>query len=187
MYSRIYNFKFRKSFKKNTIAPLLLQLYRKMRKLGYSVSQTMSVAQRLYESGKITYMRTDSVNLSEDALESSRKEIIKSYGEEYSYKRSFSNKLEGAQEAHEAIRPTDMSKHNIEGESSHKKLYELIWKRTIASQMSDALLERTTAKIDVSTAEEKFIAKGEMIKFDGFMKVYMETRDEESDEQKVCC
>ncbi|MAO72341.1 MAG: DNA topoisomerase I [Flavobacteriales bacterium] len=154
------------------------------RKLGYSVSQTMSIAQRLYESGRITYMRTDSVNLSQDALESSRKEIINSYGKNYSFKRSFSNKSKSAQEAHEAIRPTDMSKHTIETESSHRKLYELIWKRTIASQMSDALLERTTVRIGVSTADENFVAKGEMIKFDGFMKVYMEDKDEESEEQK---
>ena len=176
----------KKPAKKSPSAPFTTSTLQQeaSRKLGYSVSQTMSVAQRLYESGKITYMRTDSVNLSQEALESSRTEIINSYGEDYSFKRSFSNKSKGAQEAHEAIRPTDMSKHTIEGESSHKKLYELIWKRTIASQMSDALLERTTVKIDVSTADESFVARGEMIKFDGFMKVYMEGKDEESEDQK---
>lgn len=176
----------KKPAKKSPSAPFTTSTLQQeaSRKLGYSVSQTMSVAQRLYESGKITYMRTDSVNLSEDALESSRKEIINSYGEDYTFKRSFSNKAKGAQEAHEAIRPTDMSKHTLDGESSHKKLYELIWKRTIASQMSDALLERTTVKIGVSTADEHFIARGEIIKFDGFMKVYMEGNDEDSEEQK---
>ena len=176
----------KKPAKKSPSAPFITSTLQQeaSRKLGYSVSQTMSVAQRLYESGKITYMRTDSVNLSEDALESSRKEIINFYGENYSFKRRFSNKSKGAQEAHEAIRPTDMSKHTVEGESSHKKLYELIWKRTIASQMSDALLERTTIRIGVSTSDENFIAKGEMIKFDGFMKVYMEEKDEESEGQK---
>ena len=176
----------KKPAKKSPSAPFITSTLQQeaSRKLGYSVSQTMTVAQRLYESGKITYMRTDSVNLSQDALESSRKEIINSYGEDYSCKRSFSNKSKGAQEAHEAIRPTDMSKHTVEAESSHKKLYELIWKRTIASQMSDALLEKTTVKIAVSTADEKFVAKGEVIKFDGFMKVYFEGKDEESVEQK---
>ena len=176
----------KKPAKKSPSAPFITSTLQQeaSRKLGYSVSQTMTVAQRLYESGKITYMRTDSVNLSQDALESSRKEIINLYGEDYSFKRSFSNKSKGAQEAHEAIRPTDMSKHTVEAESSHKKLYELIWKRTIASQMSDALLEKTTVKIAVSTADEKFVAKGEVIKFDGFMKVYLEGKDEESVEQK---
>ena len=176
----------KKPAKKSPSAPFTTSTLQQeaSRKLGYSVAQTMNVAQRLYESGKITYMRTDSVNLSNDALESSKNEIINSYGEEYSFKRSFSTKAKGAQEAHEAIRPTDMSKHTVDGESSHQKLYELIWKRTIASQMSDALLERTIAKIEVSTTEEQFTAKGEMIKFDGFMKVYMEGKDDETEEQK---
>ena len=176
----------KKPAKKSPSAPFTTSTLQQeaSRKLGYSVSQTMSVAQRLYESGKITYMRTDSVNLSDDALESSKKEIISSFGEEYSLKRSFSNKAKGAQEAHEAIRPTDMSIHTIEGEKSHNKLYELIWKRTIASQMSDAILERTTAKINISTTEQNFVAKGEMIKFDGFMKLYLEGKDEEVEEQK---
>ena len=154
------------------------------RKLGYSVAQTMNVAQRLYESGKITYMRTDSVNLSNDARQSCINEITSSYGLEYSNERTFATKSKGAQEAHEAIRPTDMSKHSVDGESSHQKLYDLIWKRTIASQMSDAQLERTIAKIDISTSEEQFTAKGEMIKFEGFMKVYMEGKDDDSEEQE---
>ncbi|MBT6815196.1 MAG: type I DNA topoisomerase [Flavobacteriales bacterium] len=154
------------------------------RKLGYSVAQTMNVAQRLYESGKITYMRTDSVNLSNDARQSCVNEISSSYGLEYSQERTFATKSKGAQEAHEAIRPTDMSKHSVDGESSHQKLYDLIWKRTIASQMSDAQLERTIAKIDISTSEEQFTAKGEMIKFEGFMKVYMEGKDDDSEEQE---
>ena len=154
------------------------------RKLGYSVAQTMNVAQRLYESGKITYMRTDSVNLSNDARQSCINEITSSYGLEYSKERTFATKSKGAQEAHEAIRPTDMSKHSVDGESSHQKLYDLIWKRTIASQMSDAQLERTIAKINISTSEEQFTAKGEMIKFEGFMKVYMEGKDDDSEEQE---
>ena len=154
------------------------------RKLGYSVAQTMNVAQRLYESGKITYMRTDSVNLSNDARQSCVNEISSSYGSDYSKERTFATKSKGAQEAHEAIRPTDMSKHSVDGESSHQKLYDLIWKRTIASQMSDAQLERTIAKIDISTSEEQFTAKGEMIKFEGFMKVYMEGKDDDSEEQE---
>ena len=154
------------------------------RKLGYSVAQTMNVAQRLYESGKITYMRTDSVNLSNDARQSCVNAITSSYGLEYSKERTFATKSKGAQEAHEAIRPTDMSKHSVDGESSHQKLYDLIWKRTIASQMSDAQLERTIAKIDISTSEEQFTAKGEMIKFEGFMKVYMEGKDDDSEEQE---
>jgi len=175
----------KKPAKKSPSAPFTTSTLQQeaSRKLGYSVAQTMNVAQRLYESGKITYMRTDSVNLSNDALDASRDEIISSYGEEYAFKRSFSTKAKGAQEAHEAIRPTDMSNHTVDGESSHQKLYDLIWKRTIASQMSDAQLERTIAKIDISSASEQFTAKGEMIKFDGFMKVYMEGRDDESEEQ----
>ena len=154
------------------------------RKLGYSVAQTMNVAQRLYESGKITYMRTDSLNLSNDARKSCINEITSAFGLEYSKERTFATKSKGAQEAHEAIRPTDMNKHSVDGESSHQKLYDLIWKRTIASQMSDAQLERTIAKIDISTSEEQFTAKGEMIKFEGFMKVYMEGRDDDSEEQE---
>jgi DNA topoisomerase I len=155
------------------------------RKLGFSVSQTMSVAQRLYESGKITYMRTDSVNLSDTALNGAKKEITSAYGSEYAQTRKYTSKAKGAQEAHEAIRPTDFSEHSISGASQESKLYDLIWKRAIASQMSDAQLEKTTVTVDVSKAEENFIAKGEVIKFEGFLKVYLESNDDEdSDEEK---
>lgn len=153
------------------------------RKLGFSVSRTMVVAQRLYESGKITYMRTDSVNLSDFASEACRAEIGASFGDNYSKPRKFTTKSKGAQEAHEAIRPTEMSMHAAEGERDEQRLYELIWKRTIASQMADAELERTTATISISSMEEVMQAKGEVIKFDGFLKVYIEsTDDEEGDE-----
>jgi DNA topoisomerase-1 len=149
------------------------------RKLGFSVSNTMRVAQELYESGMITYMRTDSVNLSEMALEMSRSEIASSFGPEYVKTRHYSTRTKGAQEAHEAIRPTYLSNKTIEGDRSRKKLYELIWKRTIASQMADAELEKTTVTINISNNSEKFIAKGEVIRFDGFLKVYMESSDED--------
>jgi len=153
------------------------------RKLGFSVAQTMSVAQRLYESGKITYMRTDSVNLSKSALAGARDVIEKEYGKEYSRTRNFSTKSKGAQEAHEAIRPTYLEQKNIEGKRQEQRLYELIWKRTIASQMSEAQLERTTARIGISTRSDHLAATGEVIRFDGFLKVYMESSDEEADEQ----
>ncbi len=149
------------------------------RKLGFSVANTMRVAQELYESGMITYMRTDSVNLSDMALAMSSTEITASFGPEYVKMRKFATKTKGAQEAHEAIRPTYMTNRTIEGDKSHKRLYELIWKRTIASQMADAELEKTTVTIGVSKATEKFIARGEVIKFDGFLKVYMESTDDE--------
>jgi DNA topoisomerase-1 len=148
------------------------------RKLGFSVANTMRVAQELYESGKITYMRTDSVNLSDMALSMSRKEITDSFGEEYVKIRKYQTKSKGAQEAHEAIRPTYLNDRTIEGDKSHKRLYELIWKRTIASQMADAELEKTTITIGVSSTPEKFQARGEVIRFDGFLKVYMESSDE---------
>jgi len=151
------------------------------RKLGFSVSQTMMVAQRLYESGKITYMRTDSVNLSDMALGTSKAEIISMAGEKYVHIRKFSTKTKGAQEAHEAIRPTYMNAHTVEGTSQEKRLYELIWKRTIASQMADAELEKTSIYINISGNEHKFVASGEVIVFDGFLKVYMESSDDESD------
>lgn len=151
------------------------------RKLGFSVSQTMMVAQRLYESGKITYMRTDSVNLSDMALGTSKAEIISMAGEKYVHIRKFSTKTKGAQEAHEAIRPTYMNTHTVEGTSQEKRLYELIWKRTIASQMADAELEKTSIYINISGNEHKFVASGEVIVFDGFLKVYMESSDDESD------
>ena len=151
------------------------------RKMGYSVSKTMLIAQKLYESGKITYMRTDSIALSETALADISKEINHSYGAKYHQPRKFKNKNENAQEAHEAIRPTYMSNHTVEDEEC-KRLYELIWKRTIASQMSDAAFEKTTAKIEISTNKEMLTASGEVMQFDGFLKVYMEGKDEEDEE-----
>ncbi len=153
------------------------------RKLGFSVNQTMSVAQRLYESGKITYMRTDSVNLSKLAIGSAAAKIRESYGEEYLKSRNFSTKSKGAQEAHEAIRPTYLDQATVEGARAEQKLYELIWKRTIASQMSEAKLEKTTISINISGAEERFVAVGEVLKFDGFLKVYMESTDDEQEEE----
>lgn len=154
------------------------------RKLGFSVSKTMLVAQQLYEAGKITYMRTDSVNLSDNALAAAKAEIEKLYGKDYVKTRKYTTKTKGAQEAHEAIRPTLMSSSAIEGDVSQKRLYELIWKRTIASQMSDAILEKTNVDIKISTTPEILVAKGEVIKFDGFLKVYMESSDDESEEGK---
>ncbi len=151
-------------------------------KYGFSVSRTMSVAQRLYESGRITYMRTDSVNLSETAIQGAVKEIKSAYGDDFVNVRKYKTKSSGAQEAHEAIRPTDFSVHNINGESDEERLYQLIWKRAIASQMSDAQLERTTISINAPKGFE-FQAKGEIIKFEGFLKVYLESKiDEEEDE-----
>ena len=152
------------------------------RKLHFSVSQTMSIAQRLYESGLITYMRTDSVNLSTLCLGAAKEQIVSTMGKEYHQARKYTTQSKGAQEAHEAIRPTYMSTTEIEGTASEKRLYELIWKRTIASQMADAQLEKTVIEINADNLEEKFVASGEVIKFDGFLKVYMESRDEE-DEQ----
>lgn len=153
------------------------------RKLGFSVNQTMSVAQRLYESGKITYMRTDSVNLSKLAIGTTARQIRGTYGEEYLKSRNFSTKTKGAQEAHEAIRPTYMDQPSIEGNRAEQRLYELIWKRTIASQMSPARLEKTTITISVSDTPEKFVATGEVLKFDGFLKVYIESTDDEQEEE----
>ncbi|GHV44030.1 DNA topoisomerase 1 [Bacteroidia bacterium] len=157
------------------------------RKLGFSVSQTMRVAQMLYESGKITYMRTDSVNLSDLALNTSKAEIATSYGEKYYKRRQFATKTKGAQEAHEAIRPTYMSVHSIDGTVQEKRLYELIWKRTIASQMADAQLEKTNINIKISGSPLMFVASGEVIVFDGFLKVYLESTDDENanDEQQI--
>lgn len=152
------------------------------RKLGYGVSKTMLLAQRLYESGKITYMRTDSVNLGETAMDAIKAEISKSYGDKYLQIRKYKNKNEGAQEAHEAIRPTYMENHTV-NDPELARLYELIWKRTIASQMSDAELEKTVAKISISTNNEELTATGEVIKFDGFLKVYMESTDDEETEE----
>ncbi|RPI45420.1 MAG: type I DNA topoisomerase, partial [Bacteroidetes bacterium] len=152
------------------------------RKLGFSVNQTMSVAQRLYESGKITYMRTDSVNLSKLAIGAAAGKIRSIYGEEYLKSRNFTTKTRGAQEAHEAIRPAYIDHSEIEGSRAEQRLYDLIWKRTIASQMSDARLEKTTVDIRISEAPERFIATGEVIQFDGFLKVYMESTDDEQEE-----
>ena len=154
------------------------------RKLYFSVGKTMTIAQRLYEAGLITYMRTDSVNLSNDAKKAAEDEITNSYGARYSSPRNFKSKAKGAQEAHEAIRPTDMSRHTISGDYDQERLYSLIWKRTIASQMSEAQLERTNVKINSSAdVAEQFVANGEMIKFDGFLKVYLEGTDLEHEEQ----
>ena len=152
------------------------------RKLGFSVSQTMTIAQRLYEAGKITYMRTDSVNLSNTALRAAKEIITREYGDNYLTIRKFKTKSKSAQEAHEAIRPTYLTKQTISGNNAEKKLYDLIWKRTISSQMSDALIEKTTVTIDVSNTSEKFLATGEILTFDGFLKVYIESSDEEHDE-----
>jgi len=149
------------------------------RKLYFSVGRTMQVAQRLYEAGLITYMRTDSINLSKEALDAAKEAILDNYGEKYSKPRSFKGKTKGAQEAHEAIRPTEMKNASPSLERDQSKLYDLIWKRTIASQMSDAELERTNVKIKTNTHQEEFTANGEVIKFDGFLKVYLEGVDEE--------
>jgi DNA topoisomerase-1 len=151
------------------------------RKLGYSVSKTMLLAQKLYESGKITYMRTDSISLSETAVDAIKAEINSSFGAKYYQPRKFKNKNENAQEAHEAIRPTYMNESKVD-DADLNRLYELIWKRTIASQMSDAQFEKTVAKIEVSTNKETLSASGEVMKFDGFLKVYLESNDEEEEE-----
>lgn len=153
------------------------------RKLGFSVSQTMMVAQRLYESGLITYMRTDSVNLSNLCIGAAKEEIIKLYGEEYSSPRNFHTHSKGAQEAHEAIRPTYMANTTIEGTAQERRLYDLIWKRTAASQMAEAQIEKTTVSIASSKFDERFIANGEVVKFDGFIKVYRESTDDDADQQ----
>ncbi len=150
------------------------------RKLGFSVSQTMSVAQRLYENGKITYMRTDSVNLSGMAINTAKQKIEELHGENYVKIRNYKTNTKGAQEAHEAIRPTYMSNETISGSTQEQRLYELIWKRTIASQMADAILEKTTVSIAISNDVEKFIATGEVLIFDGFLKVYMESSDDDA-------
>lgn len=155
------------------------------RKLGFSVSQTMMVAQRLYENGLITYMRTDSVNLSKLCLGAAKEEIVKLYGEEYSSTRNFHTHSKGAQEAHEAIRPTYMSNTTIDGTSQERRLYDLIWKRTAASQMAEAQIEKTTVAIAMTgNSEQHFIANGEVVKFDGFLKVYRESTDDEQNEPK---
>jgi DNA topoisomerase I, bacterial len=154
------------------------------RKLGFSVANTMRLAQQLYESGKITYMRTDSVNLSQLAIDMAKKEILDNYGESYVKTRQYTTKTKGAQEAHEAIRPTNLEQHVIKGTNDERRLYELIWKRTIASQMSDAQFERTNVNIGISTSDKMFVATGEIIQFDGFLKVYMESSDDDHSDDK---
>jgi DNA topoisomerase-1 len=171
----------KKPAKKSPAAPFTTSTLQQeaSRKLYFSVSRTMQVAQRLYEAGLITYMRTDSVNLSNEALSAAKEAIVQNYGENYSQTRNFTGKTKGAQEAHEAIRPTDMKLQSPSLERDQSKLYELIWKRTLASQMSDAQLERTNVKIKASTHQEEFTANGEVVKFDGFLKVYLEGTDDE--------
>jgi DNA topoisomerase-1 len=179
----------KKPAKKSPAAPFTTSTLQQeaARKLYFSVGKTMTIAQRLYEAGLITYMRTDSVNLSNDAQQAAAKEITKSFGEAYSHPRKYKGKSKGAQEAHEAIRPTEMSRHSIEGDYDQTRLYDLIWKRTLASQMSDAQLERTNVKIAITSSQgvkEQFTANGEMIKFDGFLKVYLEGIDNDEQEQE---
>ncbi|MAX05425.1 MAG: DNA topoisomerase I [Flavobacteriales bacterium] len=175
-----------KPAKRSPVAPFTTSTLQQeaSRKLGFSVNQTMIVAQKLYEAGKITYMRTDSVNLSNDALVAAEQEIELQYGEEYCQRRVYTNKAKGAQEAHEAIRPSYIKNKTVEGDRSHQRLYDLIWKRTIASQMTDAKFDRTTVRINLSNSEENFVAKGEVITFEGFMKVYLEGKDDNHDEQE---
>ncbi len=176
----------KKPAKKSPAAPFTTSTLQQeaSRKLGFPVAKTMMIAQRLYEAGFITYMRTDSVNLSEDAKSEAQEEIITSYGKEFSKPRNFSNKTKGAQEAHEAIRPTNMSQQAVSVDFDQDRLYSLIWKRTIASQMSDAELERTNVKISNTKNSKVLTANGEMIKFEGFLKVYLEGTDNEDDEQE---
>jgi DNA topoisomerase-1 len=176
-----------KPAKKSPAAPFTTSTLQQeaSRKLYFSVAQTMSIAQKLYEAGHISYMRTDSVNLSDEARTAAQAEISSHYGKEYSKPRNYSTKSKGAQEAHEAIRPTDMSKQSVAGDANQKKLYDLIWKRTLASQMSDAELERTVLKITTPEKGLEFVSRGEVIKFEGFLKVYLEgTDDEEQEEQE---
>ncbi|MDF0707377.1 type I DNA topoisomerase [Flagellimonas okinawensis] len=176
----------KKPAKKSPAAPFTTSTLQQeaSRKLYFSVSRTMQVAQRLYEAGLITYMRTDSVNLSNEAIAAAKDAILENYGKEYSQTRNFTGKSKGAQEAHEAIRPTDMKLQSPQLERDQAKLYELIWKRTLASQMSDAQLERTNVKIKASTHNEEFSANGEVVKFDGFLKVYLEGTDDEDGEEQ---
>ncbi|MDC0249710.1 type I DNA topoisomerase [Flavobacteriales bacterium] len=176
----------KKPVKKSPTAPFTTSTLQQeaSRKLGFSVNQTMMVAQKLYEAGRITYMRTDSLNLSQDALNAAELEIVNLYGEEFSKRRNYTKKVKGAQEAHEAIRPSYMHNKTVDGDSSHQRLYDLIWKRTISSQMADAQFDRTTIKINVSNTSEQFVAKGQVITFEGFMKVYLEGKDDDNEEQE---
>lgn len=153
------------------------------RKLGFSVQRTMQVAQKLYEAGHITYMRTDSVNLSDQAIKAAKAQICKEFGEEYSHPVNYKTKAKGSQEAHECIRPTHFENRIAGNDASEKRLYDLIWKRTVASQMAPAELEKTKATINISTSKQKFVATGEVIKFDGFLKLYLESSDEEGDDE----
>jgi len=175
-----------KPTKKSPTAPFTTSTLQQeaARKLYFPVGITMQLAQRLYEAGLITYMRTDSVNLSKDAMDAAQAEIIKSYGKEFSKPRNFVNKSKGAQEAHEAIRPTDMSRNTVKIDRDQARLYDLIWKRTLASQMSDAELERTNVKISANNHSEIFTASGEVLLFEGFLKVYLEGNDDDDDEQE---
>ena len=175
----------KKPAKKSPAAPFTTSTLQQeaSRKLGFSVAQTMTVAQKLYEAGLITYMRTDSVNLSETALSGAQKVIETMYGDKYHFLRRFKTKSKGAQEAHEAIRPTYMENPGVEGTSAEKRLYDLIWKRTIASQMADAAIEKTTITISVSNVKERFEAVGEVLLFDGFLKVYIEGTDDENEDE----
>ncbi|RXP54119.1 type I DNA topoisomerase [Lutibacter sp. HS1-25] len=177
----------KKPAKKSPAAPFTTSTLQQeaSRKLGFPVAKTMMVAQRLYEAGLITYMRTDSVNLSDDAKEDTQQEIIASYGKEYSKPRNYNTKSKGAQEAHEAIRPTSMSQHTISVDFDQNRLYDLIWKRTIASQMSSAQVERTNVRIVNNNNDSVFTANGEMIKFEGFLKVYLEGNDNDEDEEQA--
>ena len=176
----------KKPSKKSPSAPFTTSTLQQeaSRKLNYSVSQTMTIAQKLYEQGFITYMRTDSVNLSEDSLNDIKNEITNNFGEKYYKRRIFTKKIKGAQEAHEAIRPSYISKNNLNIDASQQKLYDLIRKRTLASQMSEAKLDRTTVKIKNSNNSSFFVAKGEVIVFEGFMKVYIESKDDNDGAEK---
>ncbi len=176
----------KKPAKRNPAAPFTTSTLQQeaSRKLGFSVAQTMSVAQRLYEAGMITYMRTDSVNLSDQALTAAKAQILEKYGEAYSKTRKYSTKNKSAQEAHEAIRPTYFNRETAGEDDGQRRLYELIWKRAIASQMTEASLERTEIKVESSTTDKIFEAKGEVIVFDGFLKVYIESTDDENEDEK---
>src|SRR5690606_38007666 len=173
----------KKPSRRNPAAPFTTSTLQQeaSRKLGFSVARTMAVAQRLYEAGRITYMRTDSVNLSDTALLAAEEEIKAAYGANYHKRRQYRTKSAGAQEAHEAIRPTYFSQHTIDGDNAERRLYELIWKRAIASQMAEAEFEKTTAKIGISTRKEELVANGEVMRFDGFLKVYFESTDEDQE------
>lgn len=177
----------KKPTKKTPAAPFTTSTLQQeaSRKLYFSVAQTMSVAQKLYEAGRITYMRTDSVNLSNDAMDSAKNAIVSSFGPQYHKSRKFTTKSESAQEAHEAIRPTDFSVDEISGDRNESRLYDLIWKRAIASQMEDAALEKTTITIAISNLPQNLVATGEIIKFDGFLKVYLEDTDDEPEEEEL--